>query len=279
MLRLPDPPPSLRSLSNEEFARLKAKFPRMPLSPAECPTCRGAGSFRWWHYEGTSREVAEYECDCSAQWLLYLYLLNANIGDLYQRLSWHDATAVEAGAIAKASAYLDKSDAYVRAGFGLILYGNKGAGKTMLSSLVLKRLLADGYDGYFTTFSEMVDYFTGSWYDRDEKEWFHRRIKNAGVLVVDDIGKEYAGRKESDVPRAAFDEIFRHRVAAATPTFLTTNLDMTGVHNTYGEHIVSLMRERATTYKFTGEDFREGGTSNRLHDEIELGLTRPVTIG
>ena len=276
MIDLPEIPVTVRTLTNDEITRLRTRFPRIPSSPEQCPTCRGKGSFRWWHYEGTEREVAEYRCNCLDQWMLYLLFLNANIGDVYQRLSWQDVVSEPAG-VAKVKAYLANYEAYVQAGCGLILYGNKGTGKTLLSLMLLKQLLADGRDGYFTTFIEMIDSYTGGWYDEEQKAWFHRRVKNTEVLVIDDLGKEYQGQSKTDLPRSSLDEVFRHRTAAASPTIITTNKGLTGVHDAYGEHIMSLLRERSTTYEFTGEDYRDI-SRNRMHDEIERGLTRPVTI-
>jgi DNA replication protein DnaC len=271
-------PPGIRLLRNDEVERLRQRYPKVPSSPERCPTCYGTGEFQWWGIEiGGERPTVPYHCDCISQWTLHLYLLNANIGSTYQRLSWADV-ATEQGAIDKARGYLERADAYVRAGCGLILYGEMGTGKTLLSTLILKHLLGMGYDGYFTTFSEMIDTYTGGWHDAEEKAWFHRRIKNAEVLVLDDVGREYQGRKSSGLPESTFDEVLRHRVAAATPTIITTNLDLKSLQEGYGGNVMSLLHERSTTYRFTGEDFRDAARY-RLDEEVQRGLTRPVVIG
>lgn len=271
-------PETIRLLTNPELERLRTRYPRLPESPERCVTCEGTGSFRWYGAkvgEGPP-PVVTYECSCTDQWVLHTYLLNANIGDAYQRLSWGDV-ATEQGALDKVADYLEHASSYVRAGVGLILYGGVGTGKTMLATLVLKQLLAQGYDGYFTTFSEMIDTYTGGWNDPEERAWFHRRIKNAEVLVLDDIGREYQGRTKSGLPESTFDEVLRHRVAAATPTIITTNLDLTKLQEGYGGNVMSLLHERSSTYRFTGEDFRDNART-RLVDEVAAGLTRPVTL-
>lgn len=270
-------PDTIRLLRDEEMERLRKRYPRLPSSPKQCPTCEGAGTFKWWYGSGENREVAEYRCNCPEQWTLYLYLLNANIGPTYQRLSWDDVVA-EPGAVRKVEEYLRNARAYVRAGCGLILYGEMGAGKTLLETLVIKHLLGLGMDAYFTTFSEMIDTYTGGWHDAEEKAWFHRRIKNAQVLGMDDVGREYQGRKQSGLPESTFDEVLRHRVAASTPTIITTNMDMTRLQEGYGGNVMSLLHERSTTYRFTGADFRDNARL-RLDEEIALGLTRPVVLG
>lgn len=274
---LPSLPHQIRLLTDVELERLKTRFPKLPSSPKKCPTCRGSGTFRWWAGEGSERQIETYDCDCVGQWTLYLYLLNANVGLAYQRLSWSDVVA-EPGAVDKAKDYIAHADAYMDAGAGLIFYGTTGAGKTTLETLILKHLLGLGYDGYFTTFSEMIDTYTGGWNSTEEKAWFHKRIKNAEVLAMDDVGREYQARRSSGLPESTFDEVIRHRVAAATPTIITTNLNLDLLQQGYGGNVMSLLHERATTYSFTGEDFRDRQRM-RLADEIALGLTRPVVLG
>lgn len=271
-------PDTIRLLRDGEMERLRRRYPRLPSSPKQCPTCRGKGTFKWWYGPRDEREVVEYRCNCLGQWTMFLYLLNANIGEVYQRLSWDDLVSAEQGAIDKVTDYLRLAEPYVHAGFGLILHGEKGNGKTMLSSLMLKHLLGMGYDGYFTTFSEMIDTYTGGWNDAEEKTWFHRRIKNSQVLVMDDVGREYQGRKQTGLPESTFDEVLRHRVSAATPTLITTNLSLENLQAGYGGNVMSLLHERSSTYHFTGEDFRDRQKA-RVDDEIRMGLTRPVTLG
>lgn len=270
-------PPQIRLLTDGELTRLRSRYPKLPTSPKHCITCKGTGTFRWWYGEGSERRVETYRCNCPDQWTLNLYLLNANIGLVYQRISWSDV-ATEPGAVAKVEGYLARSEAYVDAGVGLILHGTIGAGKTMLESLILKHLLGMGYDGYFTTFSEMIDTYTGGWNSAEEKAWFHRRIKNAEVLAIDDVGREYQGRKSSGLPESTFDEVIRHRVAAATPTIITTNLSLDRLQEGYGGNVMSLLHERSTSYRFTGEDFRDRQRT-RVDEEVTLGLTRPVVLG
>lgn len=277
MLALPSLPHGIRPLGNADFTRLHNRYPALPAKPGgrHCITCRGLQKFTWLDQVGVP---SEYECDCVGQWALHHALLNANVGLTYQRLRWADMDATEQGALDKCQSYLEKSDAYVRAGVGLILYGEMGTGKTALSTLMLKALLGTGLDCYFTTFSEMIDTYTGGWNDRDEKAWFHKRIKNAGVLVLDDVGKEYQGRAKSGLPESTFDEVLRHRVAASAQTIITTNHDMTSLQEGYGGNVMSLLHERSTTYAFKGDDYRDTARL-RVVTEAETGLVRPITLG
>lgn len=275
-------PAGVSLLGTSDLDRLRVLFPKvippkgMPMRPQDCPTCLGKREFMWWA-DQERKEIVTYECNCIEQWVLHIYFLNANIGKAYQTLSWVDVEA-EPGAVEKVKEYREMADSYIQAGCGLILYGEMGTGKTMLATLLLKKLLATGHQGYSIMFADMIKRLTSGWYDQDEKAWFQRRIENAGVLVVDDIGREYQGMRQSGLPESMFDNVLRHRVASALPTIITTNLDMTKLNEAYGGNILSLLRERSVTYRFTGEDFRDR-QRHRLDEETSLGLTRPIVVG
>jgi DNA replication protein DnaC len=268
-----DLPPGVRTLTNTESARLEKDH---PLATA-CITCEGRGTYRWWDDpdpDNLDRQVVVHECQCVEQRMLHRYLLNAGIGEEYQRLGWADMRWTEAGAMSFVLDYMDRAEAYMRAGRGMLLQGGKGTGKTGLATLVLKALLARGHDGYFITFNGLLDLFTSSWRDPEDKQWFHRRVKNTGVLVLDDAGRENAGRMSMPV----MDEIIRHRVASSRPTIVTSNQDQQSFAIRYGEYVVDLLVEQATPYTFAGTS-RRSDVKTRKDEEIDLGLTRPIVIG
>lgn len=280
-------PRPVRTLTDPESERLRKQYPDLPSSPAQCVTCRGTKKFLWWDDPTSAeRETVYYICNCTEQWVLHRYLLNAGIGLAYQRLGWADVEAEE-GAILKAQNYLDNAEGYVANGLGLILYGTIGTGKTLLGILILKGLLAQGVDCYMTTFSGMIELLSSGWTDNDDKQWFVKRVKNAGVLMVDDVGREHHQRRMvkgqglTDITTAlaesTFEEVIRHRVSAAKPTIVTGNLDLQSLETKYGGNVLSLLSERSTTYRFEGKDFRETARM-RLVDEIEAGMTRPAVL-
>lgn len=269
-------PPGVRLLSNPEYERLLTKVPDLAKGPEGCVTCGGTGTFLWWTPDRDGH--GPWKCNCSDQWALQCYLHHAGVPLAYQRLGWADVVAVPASIREAVEEYRDNAAAYVRAGYGLILHGTQGTGKTLLAVLLLKGLLAQGYSGHFTTFSDMINVFTQTWRSDDERAWFDKRIRNVTFLVVDDPGKEHGGARGSGLAGATFDAVLRHRVASGLPTIVTTNYGPDKVKEGYGDGILDLLAERARGITFEAKSFRLE-QRERVEQEIKLGLTRPLVLG
>lgn len=266
-------PIGIRTLTSEESDRLKRAKPDCPPSPAQCITCKGTGKFQWWDDPATMGMAVQYECPCKDQWILHRRLLLSGIGLSYQRLSWTDMRWCDDDAMGLTLDYLDDRQANLDNGYGMLFHGRKGSGKTALAVLLLKRLIGEGVDGYFTTFNEMIETFTSGWTDNADKAWFHRRVKNAGVLVIDDPGRE----RHSALPGPLLDEVIRHRTSDLRPTIITTNHTLSQFQEAYGEYVMSLLTERAHTYEFKGSDVRPQ-SNDRTKAEMKAGLTRPLVL-
>lgn len=272
LLQLPENPPAVVPILEDDYDRLKAVYPDVGRAATRCVTCHGTRQFFW---RGGDGEPAAWECPCEDQFLLHLWLLNAGLDLRYQRLSWSDATGVDPKVVETISDYALNAQSYAGSGIGLVLHGLRGNGKTLISTLLLKQLMGAGFDGYFTTFQGLLDLFTSGWRSDEEKGWFDRRIRNAGVLVVDDMGREHEGRLK--VAESTFDHVLRARVAADRPTILTSNKDLDELGAIYSLNALSLLQECSIVVPFNGEDYRPKAQQGRV-EEARLGLTRPVVL-
>lgn len=273
---LPALPSTIRRLTTEESTRLGHIFPGLP-TVAGCITCQGEKVFRW--YRHGSREAADvvtYRCPCADQFILHRRLLHSGIHETFQRLSWADFVDLPDEAIVGATEYLDHAKQFVAAGLGMILVGDKGNGKTLLSNLIVKELTVKGFDCYANTFSTMIDTFAAGWADKDDRRWFDRRIRNADVLLIDDLGRE-RNKGVGTVGEQALEEVVRHRVSRSKPTLITSNKTISEIEGGYGGNTMSLLKEKSCTYRFTGPDRREE-VNARTKMEILSGLTRPVVL-
>ncbi len=278
--KLPLNPRGIRVLKTVESTRLKENNPdisKLPPSPKNCITCKGTVRFRWWNQEFT--EIVEYECNCEQQWLLHRYLLYNGIGLNFQRIGWKQCN-VDEESHRMVRTYLDGNhlDYNLEVGTGMFLFGEKGTGKTLLSTLLLRRTLAYGHTGHFTSFLEMKDAYTGAWKDEDKSDWYQRKVRQASVLVIDDPGKEMGGDKPTELARSILDDMIRHRMSSGLPTIITSNFTPEEFRLRYGGFVDSLMSERMIPVNVVGEDWRKTMFSNSEEERI-AGLTRPIVVG
>lgn len=272
MPTLPALPTAVRVLPTAATERLRALYPDLPKTPAECPTCRGTGAFRWY----ADGQPADWACDCPGQFMLHRWLLNAGVEKHYQRLLWEDATGVPDAGMEVIADYIEHVEEYVAAGLGLVLWGTFGTGKTLMSTLLLKTVLGRGVDGFFTTMHTLLDRFTEGWGDDDARRWFDRKIRNAGLLVIDDMGREHQGR--NTVAESTLDHVLRSRVGSDRPTIITTNKRPDELATIYAGQALSLLTESSIIAEFRGADYRPKHQVRKT-TEAKLRLVRPISLG
>lgn len=275
--QLPPLPPGIRTLTDAESAALNSQRPEARHTPRQCKTCQGTKTFRWYTPADAREVVADYDCPCTDQYLLYRWFAHCGIYPAYMKMGWADIADTGHEGVKAVVEYVSNHQAYRAQGFGLVLSGGRGTGKTLLLQLLGKALIAEGVDCYSVTFSDMIDAFAEGWRNRDTSKWFAKRIRNAGVLLIDDLGRERNKGPES-VGDNMLETITRYRTASLMPTLLTTNLTEHQVHTGYGGHTMSLLSESAIFVTVPGGDFREQ-KKQRAKAERDAGLTRPVMIG
>lgn len=248
-----------------------------------CPTCLDKGTFRWYvpDAEGGTRNpdsIGTYECPCADQYLLWRRFLHAGITETYQKLAWDDYYALSDQVAEPLLDYLENADGFIQAGLALTIWGtSKGTGKTLAATLVAKNLVVRGYDVYVQKFSDMLDAFAAGWKDREDKVWFNERIRNAAILVIDDLGREQYKGVET-LGSHTLESVLRHRVTRDMPTLITTNFTPEQMTGGYGGHTVSLLSEKAIPVEVIGHDHRTE-VNLRSVNEKRNGLTRPVVVG
>lgn len=278
MLTLPPVPRHLdHALLDSDLARIRDANPIVPRSIANCITCQGRKTFRWYADAGRT-EIADYECDCVGQDKLLLHLLHAGVGLNFQRLTWFDADEVEPAAVEVLHDYRRNARNYVQAGIGLVLVGTKGTGKTMGVSLLAKDLLRTGTDVFVVTFQRFLKTFAEGWIPDGEgraaQKRFDDRIRNAGLLILDDLGRE-SGLQNHVV--SILDDTLRHRVSCLLPTMMTSNRTLEQMGDLYSSNAMSLLEESSIEHVFHGVDYRDKARQRRM-DEGQAGLTRPIVL-
>lgn len=276
---LPALPPGIGTLSEADGAALNERFTAADISVRNCITCTGRKTFEW-YAPGSRTEIVTYDCSCRDQFRLSRWLWHSGIGKRYQRLSYNDLTRPTFAGMPVYADYLGNAPAYVRVGLGLVVYGPRGTGKTLIGNLVLKDLIGKGFTCYATTFAAMIDSYAKGWKNEERALWFDARLRNSEVLMIDDLGRE-RNKGEGTVGENMLEEVVRHRVACQMPTIFTTNLNptqTTSLEAAYGGHTISLLSECSFQCEVDGADVRQ---SIHARDAVEAkaGLSRPVVLG
>lgn len=252
-----------------------ARYPNTSNDPRHCPTCKGKERFLWYDDD---EKPAEYECSCVDQWKMHRYFLWSGIPHNYQRLRLKDGTALSPADNALLAKYWGRAETYLDHGRGLLLHGAKGKGKTFIATYLLRAIISDfpQYDGFFTTFEDLIDARKQSWAGGENRESYIDLVMGSNLLVIDDIGREM--NKSGAMPLSTFDQVVRARVAGNLATIITTNYTLDELPRMYDSNVWDLLLESSTSYQFEGTSTRVD-VGKRNEDEADLGLTRPITYG
>ena len=272
-VQLPPNPASVRMLTTNESQGLNLRFPASKTTVENCVTCKGRKEFRWYDAEG---QIALYDCPCAEQYVLSRYLWHCGITIRYQRMAWRDLTRLHPDAAREVSEYLGMLEGAVDAGIGIIFTGPPGTGKTLLSHLVVKDVIARGFDAYATTFSQMIDFFAEGWSSKEQSQWFKARLRDTRILLIDDLGRE-KNKGIGTVGENMLETVIRHRVACQLPTIITSNENRDTIDSLYGLNTASLLKECSTIIEVLGTDSRSAAYDDKLAEQ-RLNITRPVML-
>lgn len=136
----------------------------------------------------------------------------------------------------------------------IVMIGNTGLGKTLLSRAIAKKVLEKGY---VVVYGSSQDYFT-----RIRSESFDKTksqqstmdmIKEADLFILDDLGSEYT----SSFNTAIFYNIINTRLNLDKPIIVNTNLKLQEIRNRYEDRVLSRFMGQCKTLQFVGKDIRQ----------------------
>ncbi len=140
-----------------------------------------------------------------------------------------------------------------RHGYGLILTGSNGGGKTFFSCFVLTQMIKRECSAYYTTSMQL---------DIDLKRGFRdavweRRLDSmleSDFLVIDELGKE--GSKDDGYFRARLELLLKTRCDNGDPTIIVTNLDDKAIIGMYGDSVQSILDGKYELVTMAYGDYR-----------------------
>jgi len=152
--------------------------------------------------------------------------------------------------IAKIKEALDK-------GFGMVLWGGNGVGKTAVAALCLKEARRRGSTGMFITANQYLS-DTISRAQFNDAHSVQQRCKLVDLLVLDDLGKETVDfSRGKDTSEAMLEDLIRYRSANMRSTIITMNLSPEKMEKRYGKSFARVMQESNPVIEMVGPSQRE----------------------
>ncbi len=153
---------------------------------------------------------------------------------------------------------LDMAKVYT-ADFGMqknnvILSGSTGTGKTFLTHCIAENLINRGFMVVYFTAIEMLEFIKSANFNSDANSMqMIRLIKSADLLILDDLGTEYA----SDYNNTELFSIINYRmIREDKATIISTNLSMNEIRSRYSERLSSRIVGNCDNWVLFGNDLR-----------------------
>jgi len=159
----------------------------------------------------------------------------------------------------------------VAKGQGLVISGPTGTGKTHLVVGVAKGIISQHLRGVrFIDVGVWASDFVYGSRSFDEKKKTIEGMKNAEVLVLDDLGAEKELSSKATAI-GAIQLVLKHRYNQSKPTIITSNLSQDDLNEYIGQRVWSRVRGKSMFLNINGYDHR---TANRNHEWGDIGELR-----
>lgn len=139
-------------------------------------------------------------------------------------------------------------------GYGLLLYGTTGTGKTFISACIVNDLIDKGYNCMMTNFNRISNALSGY---REDKQEYIDNLNSYDLIVIDDLGIERNTEYMQEIVYSVIDARYRVR----KPLIITTNLtgkQLRSQDDIFKQRIYSRLYEMCMPYEVNGQDKREG---------------------
>lgn len=151
--------------------------------------------------------------------------------------------------------YRRKLRTALKHGYGLLLLGDNGVGKTMFLSLVLLKAVRLGFSAFYTTMPQLAHDIKRGFNDRRKQERLEWYL-TSDFVAIDEMGKE-RWRAGDDFMRVEVERILKQRYDDARPTLIATNTDVDGLEAMYGATITSIFHGKYQMAALEPGDYRK----------------------
>ena len=150
--------------------------------------------------------------------------------------------------------YCDNFKKCKEKGLGFLFIGNPGNGKTYLSNCIANRLLENYIPVISVSINSLLDRIrkTYNTWGQEAEDEIIRRLSNADLLIIDDLGTEQL----TDWSRSKIYNIIDSRYRNELPLIITTNKTIEDINEDYGKRTADRILEMCTTMKFNKKSLR-----------------------
>jgi DNA replication protein DnaC len=150
--------------------------------------------------------------------------------------------------------YCERLHVARRHGYGLVLLGECGVGKSLFMSMILTRALCCGWSAYYTTTPELDHNTKRAFNDREVARRLDLML-GADFLALDELGKEQH-RSGDNHMRVQVERVLKRRFDDSMPTLLAANMDEAGIEQAYGKTIASVIVGKYQHVSLEAGDYR-----------------------
>jgi len=143
-------------------------------------------------------------------------------------------------------------------GFGLVIYGGFGTGKSLLANEILKHACRRDFRCMTKPINEVFEALKPG-YKEDTITGTEEEISKMDFYCFEDTGLEYRKKESEFVPRQ-FDRLFQTRKRARLPTIITLPYSLEQFEINYGGHLASTFRDCMKPLRLSGGDYRKENT-------------------
>lgn len=161
--------------------------------------------------------------------------------------------------------YAERLEQAFRGGWGLLLEGDNGVGKTMFMSYLLAHAVFAGFSVYYTTVLDL-DFNLKRGMSVPEIMERMEEMLGSDFLGLDELSKEQFKGGDSWI-RTQVERVLKHRHDNNLPTIVATNADLERIEESYGATVRSVLSGKYQRVLFDDGDFREE-LRGRMKDEM-----------
>lgn len=173
--------------------------------------------------------------------------------------------------------YMGQLPDMMSGGYGLLLWGKNGTGKTGAAVVLAKEARRHGFSVLFVRSSDFRDHVFGREMFDHKTSWADRARK-VQLLILDDLGKE--GGDKGGHSERVIEDLIRARVAETRVTVLTTNFPPKDLVDPekggYRTSFVAAMKGAILPVEFAGKDLRSNLAAElvaKLGVAVKLGVS------